>query len=409
MRRQRSATRPQATDTHPLHHGDLQLREAKCQGEVPATPLRAPWGRTSPLAGFLNAVAPQMGNFTEFPRSQRQDAPPLRSQDLPQDAHAIRRILVCVDRSPFSEGCLMHAIAVAAALGSAITLLHVMEAPHERYGSHTADLVDWEISRQEADARLEQLLRDGQQAGAGSIDMRLEQGHAAERITAVARELDADLTVLAGYGERGLSAWTLGSTVQQVLSMTHRSVLIARSRGGPHGDASPKRILVPLDGSLRTESVLPTAARIARAHGAELLLAFVAADPVATAIMTEDVLGLARELALRLEKHGQDYLERVRERLARDGTSVRTLFLRSSDERRALVDLSERDGSDLIVLSAHGSTCDTASTFGSVTTHVLLHSVVSVLVLQDLPDSSKPEREEPRSAPPPRASFAELI
>jgi nucleotide-binding universal stress UspA family protein len=362
-----------------------------------------------PLAGFLNAVAPQMGNFAEIPQAQRQDTPPPRSQELSQDAHAIRRILVCVDRSPFSEGCLMHAIAVAAGLGSAITLLHVMEAPHERYGSHTADLVDWEISRQEADARLEQLLREGEQAGARSIGVRLEQGHAAERIAAVARELDADLTVLAGHGERGLSAWSLGSTVQQVLSMTHRSVLIARSPRGPARDASPKRILVPLDGSLRTESVLPTAARIARAHGADLLLVFVAADPVATAVMTGDVLALARELALRLEKHGRDYLERVREQLARDGASVRTMFLRSSDERRALVDLSEKDGSDLIVLSAHGSTCDPASTFGSVTTYVLLHSVVSVLVLQDMPDTSKPEREEPRSAPPPRASFAELI
>ena len=65
----------------------------------------------------------------------------------------------------------MHAVGVAAGLGSAITLLHVMEAPHERYGLHTTDLLDWEFSRQEADARLEELLREGQQA-AGPVQSR---------------------------------------------------------------------------------------------------------------------------------------------------------------------------------------------------------------------------------------------
>jgi nucleotide-binding universal stress UspA family protein len=354
------------------------------------------------------ALRTQMSTAAETPRLRRQiDTPP--SQELPLDAHAIRRILVCVDRSPISEGCLMHAVAVAAGLGSAITLLSVMEVPHDRHTLHPTDVLDWEISRQEADARLEQLVREGQEAGARRIDFRLEQGHAAERIAAVAMEIDADLTVLAGHGERGLSAWSLGSTVHQVLSTTHRSVLIARSPRGPSSEASPRRILVPLDGSLRTESVLPTAARIAAAHGAELLLVLIVPEPIATAVLSAGELELARQLASRLERRGHEYLERVSERLVRDGASVRTLVLRSSDERRELLDLSEREACDLIVLSAHGATCNRASTFGSVATYTLLHSLVSVLVLQDLPDTSRPERDESRSAPPPRASFAESI
>jgi nucleotide-binding universal stress UspA family protein len=303
----------------------------------------------------------------------------------------------------------MHAVAIAAGMESAITLLHVIESPRESYGLHTTDLLDWEFSRQEADARLEGLLREGRQAGARSITIRLEQGHPAERITAVARELDADLTVLAGHGERGLTAWNLGSTVQQVLSMTRRSVLVARSPRRTALEASPKRILVPLDGSLRTESVLPTAARIARTHEAELLLALVVPEPVATAVLGAEELELARELAARIEGRGHEYLERVGERLTREGASIRTVVLRGGDERRILVDLSEREDSDLIVVSAHGSTCNRALTFGSIATYLLLHSVVSVLVLQDLPEPGAGDHDPSRSAPPPRASFAESI
>jgi nucleotide-binding universal stress UspA family protein len=345
----------------------------------------------------------------DTPPSRAADAPSPRGGVLTSAPRAAGRILVCVDRSPSSEGCLQHAVDIAAGLGGDITLLHVMETPSERYGAHTSDVLDWEMRRQEAGTRLEQLSREGARAGAQTITPRLEQGHPAERILAVALEIDATLTVLAGHGERGLSAWSLGSTVQQVLSMTHGSVLVARSPppngSGPVREAPPRRILVPLDGSPRTESVLPTAARIALAHGAELLLAFVVAEPIPTAVLAEEDLDVARDLARRLEKRAHDYLDRVRRSAGPDGSRVRTLVLRSDDERRALLDLSERERVDLIVLSAHGSTCNRAGTFGSVATYVLLHAVVSVLVLQDLPDSSGPEQEG-RSAPPPRALYA---
>ena len=86
--------------------------------------------------------------------NQRQiPAPPSPSSGLPHDAHAIRRILVCVDNSPSSGACLRHAAAISRSLGSAITILHVLEAPHER-SVHATDVLDWELSRQEANAHL---------------------------------------------------------------------------------------------------------------------------------------------------------------------------------------------------------------------------------------------------------------
>ena len=71
---------------------------------------------------------------------------------------------------------------------------------------------------------------------------------------------------------------------------------------------------------------------------------------------------------------------------------------------KRLLELARTERSDLIVLSAHGSTCNPAMTSGSVTAHLLTHSVVPLLVLQDLRDSGPRGPEGDRRAPPPRSS-----
>ena len=338
-----------------------------------------------------------MNTLVETPSSG-----PLNDSPPSSRAPVLGRILVCVDRSPFSEACLPHAVAVAKSLGGTITLLHVLQAPHERSGLHTTDVLDWEISRQEARVYLERLERAGTQALGCPITTRLEQGRPAERITSVAREINADLTVLGSRGESGVAAWHLGSTVLQVLAVTCGSVLLSRGSLAATEQVSPKRILVPLDGSLRTESVLPTATRLARTHGAELLLVFIVREPVATAVLrAPEDLDLARDLAARLEARAGHYLNDLRDQLVRSGASARTLVLRSANEAQTLLVLSREQRSDLIILSAHGSTCDPGSTVGSVTACLLTQSAVAVLVLQDLGRAEPSERETGQSSSPP--------
>jgi nucleotide-binding universal stress UspA family protein len=353
-----------------------------------------------------------MGNLVEIPNPRYPEAlhlEPLQPPRLPRDAHAIRRILVCVDHSSFSEACLRHAIAVSKSLGGAVTILHVMQPPRERSGLQTTDVLDWEVSRQQAIAYLERLDDEGTHALGQKVETRLEQGHPAERIIAVARELDADLTVLGSQGER-VAAWSLGSTAQQVLAVARSSVLIVRSNAAAPGEASPRRVLVPLDGSLRAESVLPVAMRIASAHDAELLLVHVVPEPIATGVLrAPEDLGVARELATRLEVSGKRYLEGLRVQLVREGVSARTLVLRSGDERQSLLELSRKERSDLIVLSAHGSTCNPALTCGSVTAHLLIHAVVPLLVLQDLRDCEVRGHDGDRPAPPLRGCHPEGV
>jgi nucleotide-binding universal stress UspA family protein len=339
-------------------------------------------------------------------------AEPIRSpmQAPTAQDYGIRRVLVCLDRSRFSEVCLPYAICVSKTFGSALTLLHVLDARHKRSGPQSTDALRWEISRREVSEYLERLQRQASKLTGQRVDVRLEQGHPAERITALARELGSDLTVLGSHGEGGVAAWHLGSTVQQVLAVARGSVLVARSSSPAPSEVCPRRILVPLDGSPRTESVLPTATRIANANGAELLLVHVVDEPQATAVLrTAEDLGLARELATRLESSAQRYLDHIRDQLARDGASVRALVIRHLDGQQALLELAQREHIDLVVLSAHGITCNAAHPFGSVTAHLLAYSVVPLLVLQDLSEAETQQTGDvvdEEVAPPLRASFA---
>jgi nucleotide-binding universal stress UspA family protein len=319
----------------------------------------------------------------------------------------IRRILVCLDRSAFSEGCLPYAVSLAKTFGSALTLLHVMQ--HKDAGPQTNDALGWEVSRQEAQLYLERIEKEVTQTLGQRVNIMLEQGQPAERIVAIAQEIGADLTVLGNRGERGATAWNIGSTVQQVLAVSRSSVFIAHPSMSSMGIA-PTRILVPLDGSLRTESVLPAATRIAAAHGAELLLAHVVQEPLATALLrSPEDMAVAQNLATRLEVAANRYLLGIEQQLANELKTVRTIVVRHSNEHQCLLEISQKEKADLIVVSAHGSACDSSRSFGSVTAYLLNYSVVPLLVLQDMTESDFRLPKEPdlnASPVSPRASYA---
>jgi nucleotide-binding universal stress UspA family protein len=333
---------------------------------------------------------------------------------VPLREHGIRRVLVCLDRSPFSELCVPYALCLCRTFGATLTLLHVLEDRTERVGPqsgpHSVDPVGWELARREASDYLERWERQTKAVLGPGVDTRLEQGRPADRISALSGELGADVTVLGGRGENGVAAWDLGSTVQQVLAVAGGSVLVVHSAAPADGAGFPRRILLPLDGSPRTESVLPTAARLAHEYGAELLLVHVVDEPCPTSVLrAPHDLELAHELARRLEASARRYLEQLRGGLAREGAVVRCFVERSADKNQCLLGLEEPEQVDLVILSAHGTTCNAARPFGSVTGHLLAHSTRALLVLQDMPRrvASRPvDGGDEEGAPALRASYA---
>jgi len=366
---------------------------------------------SDPIACTNHLPAPQPLSVEPPPRAPSSVSTAARPRARPSQpkGHA-RRLLVCLDGSTLSQVCVPHAVSLAKTFGSAVTLVRVMPSSHDHADPSASDALGWEISRQESQGYLERLQGEVSQAVGGPVDIRLEQGRPAVRIVDLAREISADLIVLGSRGDGGADPHALGSTVLQVLSAARRSLFIAHPSSIARAEATPKRILVPLDGSVRSESVLPAAARIARAYGAELLLVHVVREPLSSALLpAADDMALARTFAARLESGAKRYLDRMREQLAHDAPSVRALVARHTSEPECLLEIAKSESVDLIVLSAHGSGCDTAHAFGCFTAFLLTHTSVPLLTLQDLPASDIHAFDGPEAAltpPSPRASYA---
>jgi nucleotide-binding universal stress UspA family protein len=320
------------------------------------------------------------------------------------------RVMVCLDRSEAAEAVLPLATYLARLDSAPMTLLHVLEGLPDGAAVRATDAIEWEVARQEARSYLDSLSNRAVEVGVEAQCL-IAEGSAAHAVAASAAELDADLLVLSTSGESGPDAWSLGGTAQKILALGRAAMLVVPSHDRqPVPHVPPRRILVPLDGSLRGESVLPTAIRLARADRSEIVLVHVVPDPVRTEVLsTPEDLALARELADRMAARASAYLERIRSQLVAAGVRTGASVSHAADHREGLVALAAAERADLIVMSAHGSVCNPRRPFGSVTSHVIAHSSAPVLVIQDLPDrTSRVTAAPPPSLLPPRSVDAAL-
>ena len=302
-------------------------------------------------------------------------------------APAAHHVLVCLDRSALAETVLPHAVALARGFGARLTLLHILE-PHHAEGSPT-DPLDWEVRRAEASEYLGRIASDYGSPQL-AVDLDLGQGHAAEQIRAWAGSHQVDFTVLCSHGQGGYTQWSLASTAQKLIGWVAGSLLLVPASAAPPSperEVRYTRILVPLDGSPRAESVVPLAVRLAKAHRSELILTHVVPVPELTCTgppAAED-LELGQRLVRRNERVARRYLERLQAHLEASRLPVRTVLAREGNVRDELVGIIEREGADLVVLSAHGSTGRTDWPFGSVAGHLMAHCKTPLLIVREPP------------------------
>ena len=297
--------------------------------------------------------------------------------------------MVCLDRSEAAERALPLAASLARAEGAALTLLHVLDAPDRGADSRPMDALEWEIHRAEAHRYLSRLV-DRLQAPELRVEDQLAEGSAPDRVASIAADLGVGLLVLSTRGD-GEATCCIGGTAHKLLEMAPCPVLTVPVRDGEPVGAGPlRRILVPLDGSVRSQHVLPTVLRLARALRTQVVLATAIRDPVRTELLSrEEDLLLAQELTDRLVKQAEEYLARIRSQLEAGGVSAVTRVQRGFDHRAVIVGLARSEGADLTVMSAHGSRCDPQRRFGTVPSHFMARSACPLLVLQDLPRASK--------------------
>jgi nucleotide-binding universal stress UspA family protein len=224
------------------------------------------------------------------------------------------------------------------------------------------------------------------------ISTEVEPGQAVTTITDVAAN-GFNLVVMATHGRTGLSKLILGSVAEGVLHKAPCPVLLAPVREGmTKGDKETKidSILVSLDGSAQSETVLPAVETLLQTHPAKVVLLRVGPqiDLNAAAHEIDPYIGSAVDLpgddygllSNAAEHQIRKYLDAIAEVLARQGATpfVEVSFNKPAEE---IVFFAKYHKADLIAMATHGRTGLNRVLHGSVTESVLHHAACPILIV----------------------------
>jgi nucleotide-binding universal stress UspA family protein len=133
---------------------------------------------------------------------------------------------------------------------------------------------------------------------------------------------------------------------------TSPNVRQAEERGGERHSPPIRRILVPLDGSVAAEAVLPFVETLARRLKASLIL-FQAIRPTAVTSAIPETSPYLPDVVGFLRADAERYLERIADDLATAGLEVSTMVTVESPES-GIVSAANDLKADLVALATHG-------------------------------------------------------
>jgi nucleotide-binding universal stress UspA family protein len=288
------------------------------------------------------------------------------------------RILVPLDGSETAESILPYVWALLPRVDAEIVLVRSVQPPTATMNGFFPIL---SASEESARAYLLGIREPFVQAGV-SVRLVTRLEGALLSILEEAGHAEASLIAMATHGRTGLSHLLLGGICEGVLRESRIPVLAVRPFRPPSFrrlEAPPKpvfrNVLVPLDSSESSLSILPLACAFARQFDARLVFLHVL-DPrkAALAAIGSSERGRARDEAPPLETAAQQCaLEGVRSRIVVDSGLVVDRIL----------SLCRREDIDLVAMTTHGRSSLSRFLFGSVSGQVLARAEVPMLLCRE--------------------------
>jgi nucleotide-binding universal stress UspA family protein len=281
-------------------------------------------------------------------------------------------MLVPLDGSRLSEVVFPYAKDLAGRLGLYVILLHVHSSKesetipmHQAYIEYKAQI----IKRQ---------LRDWQKKIGGGLKGRklevrgeLAMGYPPEEIMRYAEHNNIDLILMATHGRSGVRRWVLGSVADKVLCVSSIPVWLIRA-GTVESvtyDKWPQRtLLVPLDGSVLAEKVLPHVEVLAKQPGAppvDVVLLRVAETPTTSGHYFRNIPESREDI--------EQYLAKIAARLKNSNLRVQSK-VSSGDPAEQIVSYGRANPFSITIMSTHGHSGMSRWFYGSVATKVLEHA-----------------------------------
>lgn len=285
----------------------------------------------------------------------------------------MERILVPLDNSPLAEAILPIVRGLARDDGALVVLLRAITPRHDAWEAASGEEVQ-AVSEAEKELRLIAARLEGW--GVKRVGWEVRHDEPVSAIREAVKTHQADLITMATHGRSGLSRLLLGSVAQGVVGSVSVPTLLIRGR---LNDAtwSLKKLLVPLNGSVESEAILPVVSKLAGPADLELHLTQVL-EPIPTAM--ERFPGEEEFLAVR-RADAEQYLGKVAEGLRVKGLRV-SWSVRAGTPAPAITAGVGEIGVDLIAMATHGWGLLGRLVFGSVADQVLRSASVPVLLLK---------------------------
>jgi nucleotide-binding universal stress UspA family protein len=182
------------------------------------------------------------------------------------------KILVATDLAD-TDYLIPHAVAQARACGSALTLVHVIPPGQAvPLDASAIPYLDVAEMKQEAEQTLKRVAAQAEASGI-PCDIVVTEGNPRERITGLARELNAGRVIAGTHGRRHLKKFLLGSVAHEIL----RTAEVPVCTIGPHAHeassfGAPRKILHPVSLCAGFESSARVAIEMAQFYRADITL-----------------------------------------------------------------------------------------------------------------------------------------
>jgi nucleotide-binding universal stress UspA family protein len=279
------------------------------------------------------------------------------------------RILLPLDGSELAEATLGQVCRLLRLKDAQIVLVQAVPVPAQAGVDVGPLLVDLKEEAQRYITAIERHLRKEGTSVRGIVKV----GSEAATILETASDQDATLIVMATHGRTGLSRFVFGSVAEKVLRAADTPLLLIRSYaaaapGAPRtapGEMPFKRILLPVDGSEASLSILPHVIDLAKRVGSSVL-----------------VLGVVEPTREGKEGEGDPLIRIASKRLSDAGIPVDPV-VRLGDPASEILDAAKRHEADLIAMSTHGRSGPSRWVLGSVTEKVLRAAPVPMLVVRE--------------------------
>lgn len=294
------------------------------------------------------------------------------------------QIVIPLDGSSVSERVLPYARLFARKLNLPVELLAVVDAVGlaaclgpddkrnvERFTAHTL---------RDSAAFLEKLSKTFSEV---SVKCVVEKGRPGEVVIEKAAADSGTLIAMATHGRSGIDRWLLGSVAEKVLHGTRNPLLLVRAgqSAESEGEATLKRLIVPLDGSPLAEKALPHAVALAKAMNLDMVLfrAYTLKQMIST---YDDYIPDWNKLEAVSKGEAIRYLDQKARELGEYGSGNVSPVVQEGEPAEQIIDLAERTANSLVVICSHGRSGVGRWVLGSVTERVARHSVGPVLIIR---------------------------